>query len=35
MGTHKVGGCMGIRLGLDDLEKRKILSLPELKSQIV
>jgi len=35
MGTHLVEGCMGIRIGLDDLEKRKIFFLPEFKSQIV
>jgi hypothetical protein len=29
--THRVGGWVGFRTGLDDMWRRKILSLPELK----
>jgi hypothetical protein len=29
--THWIGGCVGPRTGLDDVEKRKILTLPELE----
>jgi hypothetical protein len=29
-GTHWIGGWVGPRAGLDDLEKRKILTLPGL-----
>jgi hypothetical protein len=30
-GTHWVGGWMGPRIGLDDVEKRKILTLPRVE----
>jgi hypothetical protein len=30
-GTHSIEGWMGTRLGLDDVEKRKFFTLPELE----
>jgi hypothetical protein len=30
-GTYKIGGWVDPRAGLDDVEKRKFLTLPELK----
>jgi hypothetical protein len=30
-GTHWIGGWVDLRAGLDDLEKRKFLTLPGLK----
>jgi hypothetical protein len=30
-GAHWIGGCMGPRTGLDNVEKRKILTLPGLE----
>jgi hypothetical protein len=30
-GTHWIGGWVGLRAGLDDLEKRKFLTLPGLE----
>jgi hypothetical protein len=30
-GTHWIGGWVDLRVGLDDLEKRKFLSLPGLE----
>jgi hypothetical protein len=30
-GTHRIGGSMGVRGGLDAVEKRKFLTLPEFK----
>jgi hypothetical protein len=30
-GTHWIGGWMDLRAGLDDLEKRKFLTLPGLE----
>jgi hypothetical protein len=30
-GTHLIGGWVDLRAGLDDLEKRKFLTLPGLK----
>jgi hypothetical protein len=30
-GTHWIGGWVGPRTGLDDVERRKILPLPELE----
>jgi hypothetical protein len=30
-GTHWIGGWVDPRAGLDDMEKRKLLTLPELK----
>jgi hypothetical protein len=29
--THSIGGWVGFRTGLDDVEKRKFLTLPGLK----
>jgi hypothetical protein len=34
-GTHWIGGLMDLRAGLDDLEKRKFLTLPGLELQPV
>jgi hypothetical protein len=31
--THWIGGCVGPRAGLDDVEKRKFLTLPGLELQ--
>jgi hypothetical protein len=30
-GTHWIGGWVDLRVGLDDMEKRKLLTLPGLK----
>jgi hypothetical protein len=30
-GTHRIGGCVGSRAGLDDVEKSKCLTLPGLE----
>jgi hypothetical protein len=30
-GTHWIGGCVDPRAGLDDVEKRKFLTLPGLE----
>jgi hypothetical protein len=30
-GTHYIGGCVGPRAGLDDVEKKKFLALPGLE----
>jgi hypothetical protein len=30
-GTHRIGGWVGPRTGLDDMEKRKFLTLPGLE----
>jgi hypothetical protein len=30
-GTHWIGGCVGLRAGLEDVEKRKFLPLPGLQ----
>jgi hypothetical protein len=30
-GTHRIEGCVGTRAGLDEVEKRKFLSLPGLE----
>jgi hypothetical protein len=30
-GTHWIGGCVGPRAGLGDVEKRKFLTLPGLE----
>jgi hypothetical protein len=30
-GTHWIGGWVGLRAGLDDVEKRKFLTLPGLE----
>jgi hypothetical protein len=32
-GTHWIGGWVGFRAGLDNLEKRKFLTLPGLELQ--
>jgi hypothetical protein len=32
-GTHWVGGWVGPRAGLDNVEKRKLLTLPRLEHQ--
>jgi hypothetical protein len=32
-GTHWIGGWMGSRAGLNDVEKRKFLTLPRLQLQ--
>jgi hypothetical protein len=34
-GTHWIGGWAGLRAGVDDLEKRKFLTLPGLELQPV
>jgi hypothetical protein len=34
-GTHWIGGWVGPRAGLDDVKKRKFLTLPELELQPV
>jgi hypothetical protein len=30
-GTHWIGGWVGLRAGLDDVEKRKFLTVPRLE----
>jgi hypothetical protein len=32
---HWVGGCVGPRAGLDDVEKRKLLTLPGIKPRLL
>jgi hypothetical protein len=32
-GTHWIGGCVGPKTGLDDVKKRKFLTLPGLELQ--
>jgi hypothetical protein len=34
-GTHWIGGWVGTRAGLDDVEKRKLLTLPGLELRLV
>jgi hypothetical protein len=30
-GTHRIGGCVGLRTGLDEVGRRKTLALPGLE----
>jgi hypothetical protein len=34
LGNHQIGDWMGSRAGIDDLEKRKFLSLPRIEVRI-
>jgi hypothetical protein len=34
-GTHWIGGCVELRAGLDDMEKRKSLTLPRLEFRLL
>jgi len=33
LGTHCIGDCVGTRAGLDIVEKRHSLAMPEIKTQ--